>query len=827
MNSTRSEITGTVTTYGSQGMIHCLGIRGPPGPPGPTGKRGPRGRRGKHGPRGSKGRPGIPGHPGKHGKQGMMGLQGSRGPQGIQGNRGDKGSPGPRGPPGLSISQPDVIVTPPSLNVNVNQSASFFCSASGNPKPELSWELDGKGILSKWVVDRKGRFYINYTRYIDAGVMTCVAKNLLGTMRKNVTLEVQGPPVFNKVPKTSLDTTTNCDVTMTCTVYGNPSPVITWSKTCRSLPNRHSPGHWSMYSNILADRTDYYDLLREWLAPVTDSPTPWVTCFHSKKDGWSAATFHSKCNNKGPTITIIKVKDYIFGGYSDKDWRHSPGHWSMYSNILADRTDYYDLLREWLAPVTDSPTPWVTCFHSKKDGWSAATFHSKCNNKGPTITIIKVKDYIFGGYSDKDWPHAKWSKIVQYGLLVGYSRCKMVKNRPSDDARRARRDITNKNSAQVTMDDVRQETRRLMMSLNSTKDCPFHSCLGIRGPPGPAGPTGKRSPRGRRGKHGPRGSNGRPGNHGKQGMMGLQGSRGPQGNQGHRGDKGNPGPRGPPGLSISPPDVIVTPPSLNVNVNQSASFFCSASGNPKPELSWERDGKGVPSKWVVDKKERLYINYTRYIDAGVMTCVAKNLLGTMRKNVTLDVQGIPGHPGKHGKQDMMGLQGSRGSQGIQGHRGNKGNPGPRGPPGLSISQPDVIVTPPSLNVNVNQSASFFCSASGNPKPELSWERDGRGQYSQSSRSFLYSLYNINGYQSRKLTLRGQQNQYAIHGATNCGPTFGSGHDLIISNHASSNKGSRTYRDTYQSVGCGIGPCSFLAGSYTFTPNDVEVFYEII
>ncbi|KAK3748605.1 hypothetical protein QZH41_016426, partial [Actinostola sp. cb2023] len=170
----------------------CQGIRGLPGPPGPTGKRGSRGRRGKHGPRGSKGRPGIPGHPGKHGKQGMMGLQGSRGPQGIQGHRGDKGNPGPRGPPSLSISPPDVIVTPPSLNVNVNQSASFFCSASGNPKPELSWERDGKGIPSKWVVDRKGRLYINYTTYIDAGVMTCVAKNLLGTMRKNVTLEVQG-----------------------------------------------------------------------------------------------------------------------------------------------------------------------------------------------------------------------------------------------------------------------------------------------------------------------------------------------------------------------------------------------------------------------------------------------------------------------------------------------------------------------------------------------------------------------------------------------------------------------------------------------------------
>ena len=37
--------------------------------------------------------------------------------------------------------------------------------------------------------------------------------------------------------------------------------------------------------------------------------------------GYSSRIFHEKCNNKGPTITIIKNEyDYIFGGYTSISW---------------------------------------------------------------------------------------------------------------------------------------------------------------------------------------------------------------------------------------------------------------------------------------------------------------------------------------------------------------------------------------------------------------------------------------------------------------------------------------------------------------------------
>ena len=48
--------------------------------------------------------------------------------------------------------------------------------------------------------------------------------------------------------------------------------------------------------------------------------------YQSKKDGLTADAFHTKCDNKGPTITFIKcnfanaTKSSIIGGFADKDW---------------------------------------------------------------------------------------------------------------------------------------------------------------------------------------------------------------------------------------------------------------------------------------------------------------------------------------------------------------------------------------------------------------------------------------------------------------------------------------------------------------------------
>ena len=43
--------------------------------------------------------------------------------------------------------------------------------------------------------------------------------------------------------------------------------------------------------------------------------------YRASRDGFAASDFHSRCDNKGPTITIIKSKgERIFGGVTSLPW---------------------------------------------------------------------------------------------------------------------------------------------------------------------------------------------------------------------------------------------------------------------------------------------------------------------------------------------------------------------------------------------------------------------------------------------------------------------------------------------------------------------------
>ena len=61
----------------------------------------------------------------------------------------------------------------------------------------------------------------------------------------------------------------------------------------------------------------------------------------------------------------------------------------------------------------------MRCWRAKTDGWAASTFHRNCDGKGPTVTIIKVGSYIFGGYTDLSWSSpSKYILNFRVGFLV-------------------------------------------------------------------------------------------------------------------------------------------------------------------------------------------------------------------------------------------------------------------------------------------------------------------------------------------------------------------------------------------------------------------------
>ena len=105
-------------------------------------------------------------------------------------------------------------------------------------------------------------------------------------------------------------------------------------------------------------------------------------------------------------------------------------------------------------------------------------------------------------------------------------------------------------------------------------------------------------------------------------------------------------------------------------------------------------------------------------------------------------------------------------------------------------------------------------------------------YLYSSKAFLFSLVNKPAWAPVKLSQTGKYSSYrrSIYSCSRHGPTFGGGHDIHITNYASSNTNSysnlaHTYSPPSGHSDLSSFTTSFLAGSYLFQPDEVEVFYE--
>src|SRR5205823_14422093 len=58
--------------------------------------------------------------------------------------------------------------------------------------------------------------------------------------------------------------------------------------------------------------------------------------YRASRDGNTAAAFHSKCDNKGATIVVIKIKnsEQIVGGYNPLNWDSSETWKSTYDSFI-------------------------------------------------------------------------------------------------------------------------------------------------------------------------------------------------------------------------------------------------------------------------------------------------------------------------------------------------------------------------------------------------------------------------------------------------------------------------------------------------------------
>ena len=73
------------------------------------------------------------------------------------------------------------------------------------------------------------------------------------------------------------------------------------------------------------------------------------------------------------------------------------------SNIIRDNEFLFSHLSRFLDHVPGSHLRWKLCYRASSHGWAASTFHSRCDGKPQTVTIIRKSQYVFGGYTDIAW----------------------------------------------------------------------------------------------------------------------------------------------------------------------------------------------------------------------------------------------------------------------------------------------------------------------------------------------------------------------------------------------------------------------------------------
>jgi hypothetical protein len=84
----------------------------------------------------------------------------------------------------------------------------------------------------------------------------------------------------------------------------------------------------------------------------------------------------------------------------------------MASFAFLAEEDHKLLLEGWVAeskPDLDTGVILSLLYQGSRDGFRAADFHAKCDEKGATVTIVKsTEGCIFGGYSDLSWVGDIW-----------------------------------------------------------------------------------------------------------------------------------------------------------------------------------------------------------------------------------------------------------------------------------------------------------------------------------------------------------------------------------------------------------------------------------
>ena len=89
-----------------------------------------------------------------------------------------------------------------------------------------------------------------------------------------------------------------------------------------------------------------------------------------------------------------------------EELRHPPNQPFKDSTILSTEHKQV-LINNFLKEQLKDESNFVLIYQASRDGWHSSKFHALCDDKGPTVTVVKNGNNIFGGYTEMSWEDGK------------------------------------------------------------------------------------------------------------------------------------------------------------------------------------------------------------------------------------------------------------------------------------------------------------------------------------------------------------------------------------------------------------------------------------